>query len=270
MVIESVSRVEVVNAPAPIILLSKGGGGSRLLSVLAQDLRIFLGSSVNVSGDSMEMVGPIYRGVIRTFCSSMESERTTTGPDIRKGAQQMWQTGGCPAQWGFKLPESMFLINEISRAFPGAHFVHLIRDPLVTCLRRTHKTARLDNEIGCITLPAAYAHAGRPAANILADGEGLHMAYTTKHQLSLAQQSLLGIPPSQVHEIRFEDLIVDPLQSLRRLSEWLDLPVQTRSITETVDATRAQLKPSFYPSEQITLITTLLRDTRAAFGYTSA
>jgi hypothetical protein len=257
----------VGTAQSPIILLSKGGGGSRLLSVLAQDLGVFLGSSVNVSGDSMEMVGPVYRGVIRSFCSSMESERTNTGLDLRKGAQQMWQTGGCPTQWGFKLPESMFLINEISSAFPDARFVHLIRDPLATCLRRTHKTARLDNEIGCITLPAAYAHAGRPAANILSDSECLHMAYTTKHQLSLAKQSLLATPPSQVHEIRFEDLIVDPLQSLSCLSEWLGLPVQTPSITETVDATRAQVKPSFYPSDQIEAITAVLHDTRVAFGY---
>ena len=50
----------------PVVLLGRGGSGTRVLSQIAQQMGIFLGNDINVSGDSVEWVGPIYDLAVAT------------------------------------------------------------------------------------------------------------------------------------------------------------------------------------------------------------
>src|SRR5690606_20872537 len=124
------------------------------------------------------------------------------------------------AAWGFKLPESMLVLDEILAAFPRARLVHLVRDPMTSCLRRTHMTARTDNQIGQAVLRAAYRHLGIPELRALSDPDEIRMAVTTLFHFDVALPCLAGLPPDRQLTVRFEDILADPRTVLRRLIAW--------------------------------------------------
>ena len=243
---------------SPILLIGKGGAGSRLVSVLARDLGIPIGNEVNRAGDALEMVIPLYQGILRKFSGSTIKTRTGTAARIRQAAAEMLERAGAPAIWGFKLPESALLLPEIAAAFPKARYIHLLRAPLATCLRRTHMTARLDNQIGRVTLPAAYRHCGRPVEDILSDSPALHMACTTRHQLELIVDHLAGIPAKAQSEVRFERTIAEPATVLYELAQRLGLTPVDNAITRTVDPQRAETKESAYDCSTVRAIERIL------------
>ena len=260
---------------APIVFLARGGSGSRLLSVLGADAGIFLGNSVNVSGDAMEMVKPIYKSVMEKFQCAAPWQQALPTSELRHGARQMLEIAGFPARWGFKLPEAILLIPEIMAAFPSARFFHLIRDPATTCLRRTHLTARLDNHIGQITLPLAYRYHNLPVAQILEDSPAEHMAYTTRHQLASALEVLAPLPPSRCLELRFEDMMDAPQEVNERFNRWLE-PQANREISRdesalerTIDTRRAREPSVRYSPEVEAKVLAILADLRLRLGYLS-
>lgn len=51
----------------PVVLLARGGSGSRLLSWLAADAGVFLGNEINISCDALELVQPLYKGVLTKY-----------------------------------------------------------------------------------------------------------------------------------------------------------------------------------------------------------
>ena len=74
---------------SPVILLGKGGGGSRLLSLLASDCGVFLGNDVNISGDCMDMVIAIYQSVIEKYKCKAEWQKKIIVPQIKLAAAKM-------------------------------------------------------------------------------------------------------------------------------------------------------------------------------------
>jgi hypothetical protein len=271
----STNLSEEVSAPhmpavstQPVILIAKGGGGSRLLAQLAMDLGIFLGNEVNVSGDSMELVLPIYRGVLRRYQEALKNERWRTPIEILAASASMWEKGGKPDVWGFKLPEAVFLLPELTQAFPGAKFIHMVRDPLQTCLRRTHMTGRLDNQIGRATVLAAYREIGIPIDEILTDGDGIRMAYTTRHQLQLIAETLgAKANRDRVLEIRFEDLVDAPAKTMDKVAEWLRLEAVGNQLIASIDSARASPKTQVYSPDEVVKITEILAPVRKHHGY---
>lgn len=228
----------------PVVLLAKGGGGSRLLSSLAQDCGLYRGTAVNSSGDSEEMVEAIYRAVIGKLAAAESFDAGLAAAHIRlAGARMLLAAPGTSrASWGFKLPESLLVLPEIATAFPRARYVHFLRHPLNTTLRRSHMTARLDNAIGRLTLPAAYIAAGVPTAQILDDPAELHMAYTTRHQLLSAWRFTDRLAPADLLELAFEETLASADRVLSRMASWLDCgtPREPPRIQREIDSGRGR------------------------------
>lgn len=272
----------------PVVLLGRGGGGSRLLSVLAQDAGVFLGHDLGPAGDSMTMVPAVYKGVLGKWRYADAYRPSDTVSELRRAAAALAGGADVPETWGFKLPESMLLLDEIAAAFPGARFVHLVRDPLATCLRRTHMTARLDNQIGQATLAAAYRWGGRDGGRLLEDSPAVHMAITTQHQLALAMDFCASLSRRRLMVIRFEDLIVHPEASARNFRNWLDgrpavlrwLRTATRrhahptpeagTLAAQIDDRRASQPLVRYPDHVVAEVTELLAPLRRRLGYLPA
>jgi hypothetical protein len=283
--------------PPPVVLVGRGGGGSRLLSVLARDLGIFIGSDVNRTGDSLEMVSSVYQGVLARLRGHASWQWAAVPGDILAAAQGLLQRARYPHPWGFKVPESILILDAIGQAFPDARYLHLIRDPLGTCLRRTHMTARLDNPIGQATLPAAYQHFGRSPAEILVDSPALHMAWTTWHQIDAARTFSTGLPADRYLEVRFERLVAAPEEESRRVGSWLgefqastdpsragwqalldrvlrflerarrtDDPAHVR-LAAAVDPGRAATEDAAYPPEVRSRVSEILAPLRHELGY---
>lgn len=252
---------------APLILLGRGGSGSRLLSLMAGDLGIFLGSQLNESGDSLEMVEAVYRGVMRKFHCPSRWQQSLTVPQLKAAAALMLAAAAWPRDWGFKLPECLLILPELRAAFPRARYVALKRDPLTAVLRRPHKTARLDNQVGRATVPAAYDFLGLPRQQILRDDDTLRMAVTSAHQLWLLLQFRRTCATERWLELRFEDVLSAPHAELKRLARFCGLMPKSERILAAVDVDRPR-RTAIRPSDHVlSRISELFSPLRRALGY---
>ncbi len=252
----------------PIVLLGKGGGGSRLLSLISIDCGIFLGNEVNISGDCMDVVISVYKSVIEKYKCKAEWQKSNIVPELRLAAARMLneyfnRTGNSQKKilWGFKLPENLLLLPEINAAFPNARYVHMLRDPVETCLRRTHMTARLDNQVGRVTLPLAYRSAGLDVEQILKDDSALHNAYTTLFQLKNALEFCKeNFNSDKYYELSFDDILNSPTETRDKLCNWLGVQPVSNKTGEEVDIRRAKKPESDYPDETIEKVRGILKE----------
>lgn len=228
----------------PVILLGRGGGGTRILSCLAQDCDLFVGNDVNLSGDCMDMVHTMYRAVCTKFLSSVDWQLVNVVPEIRNTAAQMQQMAGWPNEWGFKLPESLLLLPELEQAFPNARYVHFKRDPMGTVLRRSHMTARLDNHIGRVCVRAAYDYFDLDREQALIDDDITRMVVTTAHQLDLVEAHKSRIPQDRWLDLSFEDAIANPQTELGRLSNFLGVSAVGHKTQSFVNPARSAKGPA--------------------------
>ena len=266
--LESFSKATLEALDRPIILLSRGGSGSRLLSTLAQDLGVFLGTEINESGDSLEMVDAIYRGVLDRYLHRAEWQKERIVPRLRLAAAGMLEhSGRSPSTWGFKLPEAMLVVPELLEAFPAARFIHMIRDPLTTCLRRTHMTARFDNPIGRVAIREAYRHVGRSVEQSLSDSPAVRMAYTTIHQIEFARAHTQRLGPETWREIRFESVLASPGDVVHSTSEWMTAEPSGDRLGSLVDPRRASNPRVRYPSAVEASVAEILHQLRQSLGY---
>ena len=255
---------------SPIILVSKGGGGSRLLSVLAGDFGVFLGNEINTSGDCLDMVEAVYKGVMEKYGNPAGYQSGWVISRLRRAAADMLARadGNKTKLWGFKLPETLFLLPEIQAAFPEARYVQMFRNPIDICLRRTHLTARMDTKIGGITLPLAYRSLNRPVEMIDRDSPAIHMAYTTLHQLRLILDFFGGsFGGDKSLELYFEDLIRDPKTAVGKFGIWLSCPPVSTRIIEAIDINRALNPTVNYPAEVVDEVVSLLAPLNKEIGY---
>ncbi len=252
----------------PIVLLGRGGGGTRLLSAVADELGVFIGGVRNQPGDSLEMVPAVYRALLRDEHDG-DGARARSVHQLAVAANQM--LAGCPASvtWGFKVPETMLLVEEIVAAFPQARFVHLVRDPPNTCLRRTHMTARPDNEVGRACLRSAYRHLGLDARQAISDHPCVRMAHTTVHQvgavLSLRDAGRLD---GRYVEVRFEDLVDDPRRLVAYVADWLGVRVEWPGVlASVVSSQRAGAAATDIPAADVERVHRIVRPLRTRLGY---
>ena len=251
---------------APIILLAKGGGGSRVLSVLAADVNLFVGNDVNPTGDSREMARSIYRAIIRkNRCSKIQEANTV--PDLRATAVQMLGEANWPEIWAFKLPESLLILPELHAAFPKASYVFFRRDPLSTALRGRHMTARLDNQIGQIALRLTYKSLGLSMQQLLDDNSTIRLAQTTRHQLELALEFKSQLINSSWLDLKFEDLKARPDFLLSQLAVFVGKEPVSRTINEKFDPNRANISLSEHCDTTIEQVRSILESIRVRLGY---
>ncbi len=109
-----------------------------------------------------------------------------------------------------KSPPHTGRVEELLRLYPKAKFIHLTRDPR----KLFHSTIRLWNsldEVQGLQLPM-------PAAEMR---EYVWNCFSRMYKAFEAQRS--SIPPGQLQELRYEDLVASPFESIRKVYEQLDL-----------------------------------------------
>jgi hypothetical protein len=254
----------------PLILLGKGGGGTRLLSLMAQDCGVCIGAKLNLSGDCINMALAIRGSMEQKYGNPSEYDRNAAILKLRHSAEVMLEMLSPEERrlWGFKLPESLFILPELMDAFPMARYAVLIRDPVKTCLRQTHVTSRVEHELGMISLNASYQDAGVDRENISQDHPMLHNAYASRFQLGLLLDFLGsgGLPASRLFTCRFDQVIVNPNEALRSFSAWLGEPVTGTGLATAINQERAsrQLEADESVKEKVRDI---LRDVSSRLGY---
>lgn len=257
--------------PSPIVLLGRGGSGTRLLAQIFHDSGVFLGNKLNKFYDSMEWVQPIYGGLTRKLDRSNQPEKLVLpgfSDQLRATAGRICYRGQEAHQgldiWGWKLPETMMLVPEVVEAFPRVKIIQIVRHPVTSSLRRTHKTSREQDEIGGPVLAAARARVAVPENHQL-DADTLNNALSWHLQVnavtSFCRQTL---PASQYLELRYEDLFGDWQQTKTTLCTFSGIP-SAQLKCPPLDAARRR---SFdLPDPRITDVWQITRDVAKLHGY---
>ncbi len=109
----------------------------------------------------------------------------------------------------FKSPPHTGRIETLLEAFPGAQFIHIARDPYELFA----STLRLWKSLDKVQALQSPKNQGREEY-VFAAFERMYRGYERQRQ---------AIPPGQLHEIRYEDLVADPLEEMRTVYERLGL-----------------------------------------------
>ena len=128
----------------PVVAVGRGGSGTRLLGSLLMEMGVFLGNRRNGSIDALEWVGLICEMTIKTVPGRPSVQAAQWRELVLEKAGEILSSGEWDglSRWGWKLPETTLVVPEIANVFANAQFVHLVRHPVDTCLRRTHRTSR--------------------------------------------------------------------------------------------------------------------------------
>ena len=262
----------------PTFLLARGGSGSRLLARLAQLADLDVGIT-NDSGDDLDLVSDVYRAVLCKWRFPYAGKLLATNALLMSSITRKIKSAPNPQRRVFKLPEMLLLPDTLAQLFPTARFVHMVRDPLHTCLRRPHMTARPDNQIGQTALAAAYDHCQRPRARIPEDCAVIRMAATTRHQLEITLNALSALPSDRVLEFRLESLVENPLETVNRFMDWWPNEQAVRrnqtdhaqkiatQLSKEIDPARLAPQLNEYDRELIDEATKILAPIRRRLGY---
>ncbi|MDB5093197.1 MAG: Sulfotransferase family protein [Candidatus Eremiobacteraeota bacterium] len=255
----------------PVVLLGRGGSGTRLLAQLGAANGVFIGNDVNASGDSLEWVDDLYALAIECVTSGVEadSERDAFWRAALVGrARAVLEAAGrdAGAPWGWKLPETMLGLPQVLRAFPRARIVHLIRHPVSSSLRRSHMTSRADNAVGRAVLAAAYDACGLDPNVAADDPDDVRNAMTWEFQMRGALDALAALPDgARLLQLRYEVVCADPAAALDRIAAFLGLPAPDRASAPVIDERRSQ--PIAGDGERAARVWALCGATGARLGY---
>ncbi|HEX4227203.1 MAG TPA: sulfotransferase [Bryobacteraceae bacterium] len=129
-------RDEFSQYPAPIIVFNKSHSGSRLLAELLDSAAVFMGSHLNGSRDSLDILELVEYLVIRYYPDYSPLWDPGRSPDLelrrllqRVFDQHLQDINNRREQlWGWKLCETTYVLPVLDYCFPGAQYIHLIRD----------------------------------------------------------------------------------------------------------------------------------------------
>lgn len=254
----------------PVILVGRGGSGTRLLSQIAQDCGVFVGvpGNVNECHDSLDWVELIYRMVWDTRDDPALPAGDRYRSDIVKNARHVLSVNPVPfgAMWGWKLPETMLVLPLMLDAFPGAKVIHMVRHPVSASIRRLHVTADPTNSLGEASLYGAYQYGDRDPAQASLDEEWRRSAYTWLHQVTrVARHGRTSLGSSRYLEIHYEDVCERPEEAVRNVAAFLGVPVPRYCPSFVID--RARMNPWAPEDTRAQEIWSLCGRTATRLGY---
>jgi hypothetical protein len=129
-------REELARLAPPIVVFNKSHSGSRLLAELIGAAGVFMGADRNESWDAMPILGVVEALVLRYYPDFAPLWDPSHEPDatlvrVVRSAFDRHLAGydrASRAPWGWKLCESLYALPVLDYLFPGARFVHLVRD----------------------------------------------------------------------------------------------------------------------------------------------
>ena len=253
----------------PVILLGRGGSGTRMLSELALGLGVFLGGALNETGDSLEWVESLRELGIATCAGELPAGSTVEfvwRERLRELAVTILARAGrdADALWGWKAPVTMVGLDVVLRAFPGARVIHLVRHPLSSALRRTHMFSRLDNPVGRAVLEAAYRTGGRDIGRLNDDESFVHNAMSWNYQIRRALAALAGAGHEPL-QLRYEDVCAAPQQAQMLMADFIAAQVPHGASLCSTDWTRTN---AIEPEDgRVPIVWSICGETAQSLGY---
>jgi len=272
------------SSTSPIILTGRGGSGTRLLSLLAQSNNIFLGNELNETADSVEWKDLIYELSVGKLNRVQNLETKVVSPHHHKSdssssdktpadlldmavavlSRKNWSVGQA---WGWKLPESMLLVPELMETFPKAKLIHLVRHPVTSSLRRSHKTSRPVSPVGRSVLNLSYTSLGLDESTIHTDEDYLRNAITWRYQVdNVTRYAKSKLDQTRYLQIQFEDICQSPEKVQRDLCDFVGIEESNTNVPE-IDIDRIGNIDA--DDSRVDKVWEICRETAINVGYTS-
>jgi hypothetical protein len=116
-----------------------------------------------------------------------------------------------------KNPKHVIRIPFLDALFPGAKFLHIVRDARDTAASLMFRNR--GDRWGHLEIPGWRDLLARyPAEN------HIRCAHQWRVSVSTARSDARGLAPGRYREVRYEDLLGDPRETMRRVLEFLELP----------------------------------------------
>jgi hypothetical protein len=188
-------------------------------------------------------------------------------PDLRRPYQLLlegWARHHGKSRWGEKTPGNLFYAHHILSMFPDALFVYLVRDPRAV----VHSMQRVS------FFPDDVVFNALNLRKSLAEGQ----AHLTE-----------SVPAAQRIAVRYEDLVTDPVPTVRRICAFAGLTYEpdmlayhedaaqymtdaastsfNAAATRPISTARAHAWSRALPAEEVAVVERITRDSMAAFGY---
>ncbi len=201
-----------------ITIIGRGHSGTRAISHTLSASGVYMGEPLNTSGDLIppdDMYAAcrvIARHIRHLGGVQWDFSRLHSGPidpEFRRLVESYLVSilRSDSAVKGWKIPETTLAFPWIARIFPEAYYIHWVRDPRDGILS-THKTDDLtDFGVPYDTSDDLYER----------------RAISWKYQVEIVKATPR---PKRFLTVRFEDFVLEQDQTLRRLEEFLGIPLQ--------------------------------------------
>jgi uncharacterized membrane protein YkvA (DUF1232 family) len=254
----------------PVIIYNASHSGSRLLTRMLSAMGLYMGANLNESEDSLDMAELVEHVVLRhapDYATLFADGDPALETLALAAASEHLRGRPAGARWGWKLCETGHALPVISRLFPDARVIHLIRDgrdvafspfvaPKHAYWRKIYFGAGdLRSWRGLPMTQRAYRKHG-PMFNAA--------RWANSVTLGRAHGAMLG---ERYCEVRYEDLVADPTATGARIALFLGLPTPQLWAGElSVDSGRVGKWRSL-PQSETAEVLLLLAPTLASFGY---
>ena len=254
----------------PVIVFNASHSGSRLLARLLKRLGVFMGSHLNESQDSLDLF-ELVRYIVEQHApdfSGLFSQGDLGLPFRAQAAVEAHLADRPPGQrWGWKLPETGHVLPVMSRLFPEARCIHLVRDgrdvafspflaPKAAFWRKIYFN---DDRIGSWRGLAMSQRAYRAHGHVFNAARWVNSV-----TLGRAHGAMLG---ERYLEIRYEALVADPAGELARMAEFVGVDPLPFGLAWADVRTQSVGKWRRQSPREVEEVRAVLEPTLAAFGY---
>jgi len=197
----------------PVVLMGRGHSGTRVLAYAVRALGVDLGFT-----ESMDKGDPEDDRFRKGIGSLARQWRKGDAPakKLRKLTESWRKRAIKHSPWGWKYPETYMLVRAVHAAYPGARYIHMVRDGRDLAFKH-HRTSDPSTKLGKMVLSTIGA---------LDDPQHVRAAKSWAYQVDLFRDYAdHHIDPAQIHETTFEDFCRDPIGETERIGAFLGLPV---------------------------------------------
>jgi hypothetical protein len=256
----------------PIIVFNKSHSGSRILARLLGNCGVFIGNNLNESEDSPDILRLIEPMVERHYpdYTRLMGEGDPDLVDLVVSVFENHLRDCADGQrWGWKLCETLYILPILSRLFPGARYVHLVRDgrdvsfsdhvsPELPFWRKVYFDTA---DITCWRGHGMNHRDYRRAPHVFNARHWVNSVSVARHYGAMLGEGFT--------QIRYEDLVQNPEATARRLLLDLNIPFTEEILTNFAASTHTskigkyRREPSWKQEQALEI----LHPTLASFGY---
>lgn len=247
---------------SPLVIMGRGHSGTRLLTWACVKLGINLGTDDDLAtadvdprfSRKIKKVAMRNLGVTDPADASPKSLRR-----FRHYVATYYENLGSPAgPWGWKFPETYLIGPYVELTFPKAKYIHMVRDGRDLSYK-DHLTDDPHRKLGKKLL--TYIDA-------MDDPHYLQAARSWAWQIDQFEAFREHVDSSRMLELRFEDLCLEPDDTMAKVCEFLDMPM-TDACQTVLDGINRKKVSEFqrHPADEIARIEKATGDVLKRWGY---